>query len=385
MQLLDLQQVDMFTESLKSEGTRKQYLTHRQHYLANSPPPINVDPKILTKFVISYLTAMKKRGYSYSYRSVAVAAIRHYYKSEDADVTLNWDKITSVLGANDKKYSVEGPTHDQVRLLLNISDIKYRMIILLLASSGMRREGLCQMKLEDMTYLKDYKIYKLRVYPRTSHEYVTYCSPEAAEAVITYLKKEKPSVYLLPGNHGNEYQSPSGLSVMLRRLILQAGLGTVGETNSTHDKIPSVHGFKHFCITQMTKSSVDYVSQNIMTDQSGKLGVGQRYMHDMDDKLLEQYIKAIQLLTINPDTVKTTISVSAKDKEIESLKEQLKLQGEQLKMIIEKQDREEKMMDDYAAGKFGRGINAIDKVQAFYLEESRKEKAKGDHMEVNMK
>ena len=198
------------------------------------------------------------------------------------------------------------------------------MIISLLASSGMRREGLCQMKLEDMKYLKDYKIYKFRVYPKTSHEYVTYCTPEAAEVINVYLKKEKPAVYLLPGNHGNDYQSPNGLSVMLRRLILEAGLGTVGETNSTHDKIPSVHGFKHFCITQMTKSSVDYVSQNIMTDQSGKLGVGQRYMHDMDDKLLEQYLKAIPLLTINPDTVKTTIVNSSKDAEIESLREQVK-------------------------------------------------------------
>jgi site-specific recombinase XerD len=324
MQLLDLQQVDMFTESLKSPGTRKQYSIQIKHYLANSPPPITADGKILTKFVISYLTAMKKRGYSYSYRSVALAAIRHYYKNMDEDIIFNWDKITSFLGDNDKKYTVEGPTHEQIRLLLNISDIKYRMIILLLASSGMRREGLCQMKLEDMTPLNDYKIYKFRVYPLTSHEYVTFCTPEAREAIDVYLKKEKPKVYLLPGNHGNEYQSPSGLSVMLRRLILKAGLGTVGETNSTHDKIPSVHGFKHFTITQMTKSSVDYVSQNIMTDQSGKLGVGQRYMHDMDDKLLEQYLKAVQLLTINPDTVKTTISISVKDKEIESLKEQVK-------------------------------------------------------------
>jgi integrase len=324
MQLLDLQQVDMFTESLKSPGTKAQYLIHRKHYLANNPPPITADGKILTKFVISYLSAMKKRGYSYSYRSVAAAAIRHYYKSQDEDITLNWDKITSVLGSNDKKYTIEGPTHEQIRLLLNISDIKYRMIILLLASSGMRREGLCQMKLEDMTYLKDYKIYKFRVYPKTSHEYVTYCTPEAAEAIIVYLKKEKPKTYLLPGNHGNEYQSPSGLSVMLRRLVLQAGLGTVGETNSTHDKIPSVHGFKHFCITQMSKSSVDYVSQNIMVDQAGKLGVGRRYMDDMDDKLLEQYLKAIPLLTINPDTVKTVISFSDKDAEIETLKEQVK-------------------------------------------------------------
>jgi len=313
MQLLDLQQVDMFTESLKSPGTKAQYLIHRKHYLANNPPPITADGKILTKFVISYLSAMKKRGYSYSYRSLALAAIRHYYKSQDEDITLNWDKITSVLGSNDKKYTIEGPTHEQIRLLLNISDIKYRMIILLLASSGMRREGLCQMKLEDMTYLKDYKIYKFRVYPKTSHEYVTYCTPEAAEAIIVYLKKEKPKTYLLPGHHGNEYQSPSGLSVMLRRLVLQAGLGTVGETNSTHDKIPSVHGFKHFCITQMSKSSVDYVSQNIMVDQAGKLGVGRRYMDDMDDKLLEQYLKAIPLLTINPDTVKTTISFSFND------------------------------------------------------------------------
>lgn len=366
MQLLDLQQVDMFTESIKSEGTKKQYSIQVKHYLANSPPPSSADSKILTKFVISYLTAMKKRGYSYSYRSVALAAIRHYYKNLDEDIILNWDKIKSILGDNDKKYSVEGPTHEQIRLLLNISDIKYRMIILLLASSGMRREGLCQMRLEDMTYLKDYKIYKFRVYPKTSHEYVTFCTPEAAEAINVYLKKEKPKTYLLPGNHGNEYQSPSGLSVMLRRFILKAGLGTVGETNSTHDKIPSVHGFKHFTITQMTKSSVDYVSQNIMTDQSGKLGVGQRYMHDMDDKLLEQYIKAISRLTINPDTVKTTISFSDKDKEIELLNKKVDAMYTTFGQV----------MDLVRAGKGRDVLDILDKASNLQQEE---EKALGDN------
>lgn len=320
MQLLELQEVDMLKESHKSAGTEKQYKVHREFYLKHNPPPISAGGLALSKFIIKYLGAMKKKNYSRSYMTISKAAIRHYYKNQDESVILDWDKIGSVIASADvKKYDVIGPTHEQIKLLLNIAEIKYRAVILTLASTGMRREALCEMKLDNMTYLKDYKIYKFRVYPKTSHEYVTYCTPEAAEAIDIYLKKERPKTYFLTGQKGR-HQSGPGLCAILRDLILDAGLGTKGK-RGFHDEIPSVHGFKHFTITQMKKAKVDPEYRKIITDH--EIGVSGGYMHDMDDDLLQEYLKAIPFLTINPESVKTNITISDKDKEIAMLKQQM--------------------------------------------------------------
>jgi integrase len=288
---------------------------------------------------------MKKRNYSRSYMTISKAAIRHYYKNQDENVILDWDKISSVISSADvKKYDVVGPTHEQIRLLLNIAEIKYRAVILLLASTGMRREALCEMKLENMTYVKDYKLYKFRVYPLTSHEYVTYCTPEAAEAIDIYLKKERPKKYFLTGHKGKS-QSPQGLSVILRNLMLRAKIGIKQDKISFHDKIPSVHGFKQFCITQMKKAKVDTESRKIMTDH--EIGVSGGYMHDMDDDLLQEYIKAIPHLTINPDSVKTVIlSADDKDKEIATMKSQMSEVMKELKLLREAQKEMAEMTRD---------------------------------------
>ncbi len=331
MQLMELHEVDMLAESHKSDGTEKQYKIHREFYLQHNPPPITADPKVLSKFIISYLNAMKKKGSSKSYMNIAKSAIRHYYRNQDEDVILNWDKIGSVIGSvAKKKYDVIGPTHEQIKLLLDLAETKYRAVILTLASTGIRREALVTMKLSDLQYIKEYKLYKFRVYPLTDHEYVTYCTPECAEAIDIYLKKEKPKTYFLEREKGKRQSGP-GLSVILRRLILNAKLGTKQDKIGFHDKIPSVHGFKHFTISQMKKAKVDTESRKIMTDH--EIGVSGGYMHDMDDDLLKEYIKAISLLTINPDTVKTTISISdnetlaqmmkQKDEEFDELKKKI--------------------------------------------------------------
>jgi integrase len=328
MQRLVLEEVDMFKESIKSKETLQQYETQRELYLEHDPPALTASSEALTNHVAKYLTAMKKRGYSYSYRNIARAAIKHYYKSKKAK--LDWDEINSVMGETDRKYSPIGPTVEQVRILLDKADIKKKAIILILISTGMRAAALCQMKLEDMMYIEEYKLYKFRVYKGSvRHEHVTFCTPEAAEAIRVYLRQEKPKVYLLPGEKGRKYMSSRGLSTKIRDLIISTGLGkkTPGKT-SVRDKFAALHGFKHFCITQMARAKVDFTMRCIMTDQSGKLGVSQRYTHEMDDELLQEYLKAVPKLTIyekyQPPVInKIDSQVSELRKENKELREQI--------------------------------------------------------------
>jgi integrase len=100
---------------------------------------------------MSYLKGMKDSNLSWSYRMLALSAIKHYYcfgQDDDQDVTLNWTKISRGEQTHDN--DLRGYSREEIQMLLNVANIKYKAIILILASSGMRREALCNIKLENM-------------------------------------------------------------------------------------------------------------------------------------------------------------------------------------------------------------------------------------------
>jgi hypothetical protein len=77
--------------------------------------------------------------------------------------------------------------------MLDIADVKYRSIILTLASSGIRREALTQITKDedDLQYVPEHKLYKVRIYRRTKFEQVCFTSPEAADAINLHLEMNK--------------------------------------------------------------------------------------------------------------------------------------------------------------------------------------------------
>ena len=78
---------------------------------------------------------------------------------------------------------------------------KYRAMILMYASSGMRREGLTELKFGNLKPIEDF--YEITVYAGEPEEYTTYCTPEAREAIDEYLNTRRD---------GKEYTSncPTG-------------------------------------------------------------------------------------------------------------------------------------------------------------------------------
>ena len=76
--------------------------------------------------------------------------------------------------------------------MLDHADLRMRVVILTLLSTGMRVGGLAGIRLKDMEYLEEYKIYKFKVYNDTdsseSDKYITYCSFECASTIMKYLE-----------------------------------------------------------------------------------------------------------------------------------------------------------------------------------------------------
>ncbi|MDR4511090.1 MAG: hypothetical protein MRJ93_05225 [Nitrososphaeraceae archaeon] len=69
-----------------------------------------------------------------------------------------------------------------------LSDIRVRTIILTLLSSGVRVGALTDLKLRELTYLEEHKIYKISVYSEEiAYHYITFCTPECAITIKLYL------------------------------------------------------------------------------------------------------------------------------------------------------------------------------------------------------
>jgi len=94
---------------------------------------------------------LKREGLSYSYRSAALSALRHYYEMDD--ILLNWKKISRFLGEVTSDNEIRGYTHEEIAKLLSFSNFKHRAVILTLASTGMRREALANIGTNDIEYL----------------------------------------------------------------------------------------------------------------------------------------------------------------------------------------------------------------------------------------
>lgn len=315
------QQVNIFLDSLNSKHTKEQYQIQWERY-EKSHPTASQDTKAIRNNIISYLMQMKLEGLSYSYRNTAFFAIKHHYTMVE-DLILNWKKIAKLLGEKISDNEIRGYTREEIKKMLDIADVKYRAIILTLASTGMRREALTQISKRDLEYSPDHKLYKIKIYRKTPDEQICFTTPEAADAVNLYLGTKEDDGLLF------YFKTPKNLTLTLRQIQIRSGVGQVhipeGEkAGQARNNIPAVHGLRKFCITQMAKSGIGEERQKILSGHS--IGVRKKYVELQDDDLLQDYLKAVNNLTINEENrLKTEVELlEQKNAEIESLKEQMK-------------------------------------------------------------
>jgi len=251
---------------------------------------------------------------------------------------LNWTKIAKFLGENERKYEIRGYTHEEIKRLIDVADIKYKAIILLLSSTGMRRDALLKIESKDMEYLNDYNLYKIKIYKKSKYEQICFTTPEAAEAVKLYLKHSMRTnaKYFLKVSSTAISMSLSNLAA--RAEIIEKG-GSLGFSTAHRNEVPAVHGLRKFCITQMAKAKVDTEIAKLLTGHS--IGVRGTYLDYSEDDLRQEYLKAVDLLTINEtNRLKKKVDIlKEKEDEIQSLKQSIKSYESQMLDFTERQNK----------------------------------------------
>lgn len=150
---------DIFISSLRSKHTRIKYDGCLQKYLklpenevfSSLEQIVKKDSKLIENEIIGQLIEMKRAGLSYSTLAVYLAAITSFFSIND--IVLNRRKLSKFLGEQENKYEYRSYTHAEISKLLSLCDLRGKVIVLLLASTGMRIGALPELRFKHLKRL----------------------------------------------------------------------------------------------------------------------------------------------------------------------------------------------------------------------------------------
>jgi integrase len=182
--------------------------------------------------------------------------------------------------------------------MLEIADLRMKIVILLMASSGLRSGSIADLKLCNL------EKNKLTVYENTNEEYFTFVTPECLKFINDYKEYRKrnneeitPGSYLIR-NHFDDYLGPkkaNGVTTHTIRSIIHHILKSTG----LNVNVQMTHGFRKFFTTQLINSKVNSEIRKMLLGH--KIGLASAYYRPSQQDMYLEYEKAIDLLTINEE------------------------------------------------------------------------------------
>jgi integrase len=288
------------------------------------------DPDLVEQWILAWISEQKEQGLSVSIMHVRKSAVKLFYDVNKVQGGIAWKIIAKSMGENrklrDRPYSRE-----EIRKILDKADFRARVVILLLASTGMRIGAVGELKVADLAKMGKYGgIYQITVYGRMPSEYMTFCTPECARAIDEYLEFRKrhgevikPESPLIReqfdraeamrdfGRASNAKSvKVAGLVDLVRDALIASGIREVKPVEGTkisriRHPVKQSHGFRKFYDTTTTQAGVHplYIELLMGHDIALKGSYFRPTIQDMlegNDRMLG-YVAAIDALTINEE------------------------------------------------------------------------------------
>ena len=225
-----------FVNALKTKTTKIDY-TRRIKYFMNflhikqyAKLVENKDKKTIENDIKSFLVYLRKnRKISYKSAFHYLNAIKKFYYV-NSDYDFKWKLIKMYLG-NDDTDDNNDNTNDHLNqqqqqqenqeivvveeeedrpytrkeiqtMLKTANDLRVKIVILLISSSGIRIGAIPQLKLRNLKKIEKYQIYQINIYEGSrKSNYKTFCTPECSATIDTYLNYRKHSGEQLNGSN----------------------------------------------------------------------------------------------------------------------------------------------------------------------------------------
>src|SRR4029079_678517 len=272
MQVVKNEAYSNFVDSINSDQTRQvyQYTLSQflKHYDMNLNSFLKLSQQEISNFIIDYLVNKK---ISRQYKIVIFSSLKH--ACEMNDVILNWKKLKKFIKSDKTENSINGKdrgyTDKEIRKILEFSDQRLKTAFLVLASTGIRIGALQLIKIGDLERIDS--LYKIIIYRGDTEEYFTFCTPECASEIDSYLDYRKrrgetitDESYLLVRKFSQVTQvkgkpfKGKALGAILQDGIDNSGLREIDHENPYKRKqIPIFHGFRKFYTKQVVDSKLN--------------------------------------------------------------------------------------------------------------------------------
>lgn len=332
----------MFAYSIRNGTTRKYYerrlkkffdfinldITHPIEKRCTSFVEKTMDKKDWAlNQIISFLQFQKSRV---ERGQITAATLSNFVKPiklfcEMSDIEVPWKKITRGLPRPREAANDRAPTVEEIQKLVEYPDRRIKAIVYTMCSSGIRLGAWDFLKWKHIIPLRsevEDRIIaaKILVYAGDIEEYFAFVSPEAYSSLkewmdfrASYGEKITEESWVMRDlwqttniNYGAKWglakypkkMKSSGVKRIIERALWEQGLRQSLTENNRRHEWKGAHGFRKFYKTR-TEQVMRPI--NVEITMGHNIGISGSYYRPTEREVLEDYLKAVDLLTIEEE------------------------------------------------------------------------------------
>ena len=355
----------MFLDFLKLEGTINE---QSKEFLTNTKSNPQWTEERFMDFV-SFQLERVSRG------EITESTIKNYYKStklfcemNGCAQLINWKMITRGLPKGRQAANDRAPSIEELQKLVEYPDRRIKSIVYTMSSSGIRLGAWDYLKWKHVKPIfgenGEIIAAKLHVYAGDREEYHAFITGEAYGALkdwmdfrASYGENISVESWLMRDiwqTTNIDYCTKSGLATcpkklkssgikrLLERALWEQGVRHPLQNGAKRHEWKAAHGFRKFY-----KSRAEQVMRpiNVEITMGHDIGVSKSYYKPTEREVMEDYLKAVELLTINGDKVvlqKQVAELKEKSKDNEYIiKGKLHEKDMQIEALTKKQEEME--------------------------------------------
>jgi integrase len=262
-------------------------------------------------------------------REIVAGTLRNYFKPiklfcDMNDILLNWKMISRGIPSGKRASMDRAPTIQEIHKLLEFAhDERVKPLVLVMVSTGIRLGAWEYLKWKHVTPLYNSEgvliAAKLIVYAGEPEQYYTFMTPEAYLSLKEWMdfrssfgEKISGESWLLRDkwqtthtDYGGRYgmgAAPKKISThsirnLLQHIYFKQNIRKPLEKGQKNHEFKTMHGFRKYYKTVCEGGGMKPANVELLIGHD--LGLSQSYYKPTESQLLEDYLKVVNLLTVD--------------------------------------------------------------------------------------